>query len=234
MKTLRILNATILILTIAGTFNGCKKSNDKKPACRIIAVATTPTGSAYDLSYNGDGKLSRVTLGNNVTIFEYAATTTIVTTLDSGVFISKTTVRENADGLATNVRREYDVAGTNWTNDVYEYNGVELARSTSTSATSDSASIGTYRWSNGNMVAAISGTTITTLDYYTDRSRQKGDYLYLAQSLQGFEVYRNKNMLKSLSTSRFSYDFDADGKVTSVIINSGGSTSFLDYRYQCN
>jgi hypothetical protein len=84
------------------------------------------------------------------------------------------------------------------------------------------------------MVAAISGTTSTTLDYYTDRSRQKGDYLYLAQYLQGFEVYRNKNMVKSISTTRFSYDFDADGKVTSVTISSGGSTSFLDYQYQCN
>ena len=233
MKKMKISAAVVLILAI-GTFNSCKKNNDKKPDCKISALSSPTSTARNTLSYDANGKLSRLISGGSFTSYSYSGSTTIVTTLDSGKFSSRTTISSNDAGLAINVRTESDETGTTWNNGFYEYNGEELIKSTSTSSVGGPPVITTYTWNNHNMVSSTTDTTTTVYGYYTDKPRQIGDYFLLVQMIQGYEIVRNKNLLKSVATSTLAYDFGADGKITTLSVISGNSTTFLDYEYQCN
>jgi hypothetical protein len=157
IKTLRIIiTVAALSLTIAGIISGCKKNSDKRPACSIIAAASPSLATVYHLSYNSDGKLNSVTAGATIVTYEYTGNTSIATTLDSGRFFSKKIIILNAAGLAINVRAENNPAGTDWSNNVNEYSGAELIKSTSTSSVGGSPLITTYTWLNQNLVSATS------------------------------------------------------------------------------
>jgi hypothetical protein len=234
MKTFKILITTTLVLGITGIFNGCKKDTDIKPVCRIINVSFNPSGGPFNLSYNSDGKISRAITGTNVTTYTYTGNTTIVTLFDAGTFNNKKIITMNAAGLATNIRTENNIAGTDWLNDAFEYNGEEISRSTHTASTGGSPTITTYTWSNHNLVSETLGSITTTYDYYTDKPRQNGDFLSLLQLIGGYEVYRNKNLLKSFNGTIFTYNVGTDGNISSAELTSGSSVSFIDYQYQCN
>lgn len=227
---------------MAAFFTGCKKDKDKenKPTCRIITVTPTPAADAINISYNSDGKVSSVINGTTVSTTAYSGNTAINTTMTGSVFNSKRIITMNAAGLATNVRTEFDehVPATSWTNLAFEYSGEELLKSTSTSSTGGVPSIILYTWSNHNMTAAGTGPSGATLDYYTDKNRQEGDYLLLSQAVQGYEIYRSKNLIKSVlegsNITSFEYTFDSDGKISSVTATSGATVTVLNYQYQCN
>jgi hypothetical protein len=228
----------LIAVIITSAFASCKKDNPPKPICRIITV--TPSGggtSLYNLSYNSDGKLSTSSYSSNTTTFSYIGNTIIQTTTNGGTFGSKKTITLNANGLASNVKTENNVAGTVWDNTLYEYSGTELIKSTGTNSAGDPASISTFAWSGGNLVGITSGSSTSTITYYTDKPAQTGDYLSLLQLLFGFDIYRVKNAIKTSvsgsSTTSYSYVFDTDGKITSVSV-TGNSTTTLTYQYQCN
>jgi hypothetical protein len=143
MKSLKILIATALAFLITGIFSGCKKNNDKKPVCQIITATMGPQGIVYQLLYNSDGKLNRVTVGTRVTTFEYTGDTTIATTLNAGSFSNKMIIKLNAVGLATNIKTENNLAGTDWSNTAYEYSGEEVIKATNTTSGNSTPSITT-------------------------------------------------------------------------------------------
>ncbi|MDP4265753.1 MAG: hypothetical protein Q8941_24760 [Bacteroidota bacterium] len=234
MKTFSLFLLAILMLIMTGIFTGCKKSNDKKTSCKISTITPVPTGTALQLSYNSEGRLSRVVSGTSVLTYEYTDNTTIVTALNADTLNSKTIVNLNPAGLAINVRVETDASGANWNNTFYEYNEDELAKSTFTISTGGRPVISTYGWSNHNMVSSTTDTTTTNYGYYTDKPRQSGDYLDLVQQLQGYEIYRTKNLVKSISSAVITYEFGSDGKINSLQATTGTTSSFLDYQYQCN
>jgi len=134
MKTIRLTTLTSLFLILV--FSACKKDNDekKKPTCRIITITPSPSGNAFNITYNSEGKISTISTGNDITTFAYSGNTVIGTTNTSGVFSSKKIITLNANGMATNVKTEFNSSGTNWSNDLYEYSGTELIKATSTSA----------------------------------------------------------------------------------------------------
>jgi hypothetical protein len=235
MKTFKILISTALILGMTGFFSGCNKNgNVKKPNCRIITETVVATGPAIRFWYNSDGKVSRSVANNgSVQAYTYDGNVTTILALDSGSFRSRTIVTNNAAGLATNVRVEQDDAGTIWSNTKYEYNGEELAKSTNTTSSGGTPSIATFSWSNGNLVTETSGANTATYDYYTDKPWRSGDYWSFAESLEGFEIVRNKNLLKSVATVVFTYEFASDGKISSLKLSSPGSVNFVDYEYEC-
>jgi hypothetical protein len=234
MRTIKFAIYSFLFTALTITNPGCKKNNDKKANCLLSSASSATAGNGYIFLYDNDGKLIRTTLGANVATYEYDGNTTIVTNLDSGKFLNKSTITKNTDGLAINVRTDYDLSGNTWNNTFYEYTGTELNRSTYTSSTGGIATITTYTWQNQNLVASRQDTTVSTLEYYTDKPRQTGDFLSLIQFIQGYEIYRTKNLLKTLSGSNLIYIFGTDGKINSVELISGASTTILDYQYQCN
>src|SRR5689334_13541609 len=219
MKTTQFATAVTLLSIL--TLGACKKDKDevKKPDCRIITITPSPSGSSFNISYNSDGKISTISTGNDVTTFAYSGNTIIGTTNTSGSFSSKKIITLGSNGLATNVKTEYNTTGTNWNNDVYEYSGTELIKATSTSSSGGTPSVSTLSWSNGNIVSVTSGSSVTTLEFFTDKPAQEGDYLDIAQLVGGFQIYKTKNAIKSLlsgsSITSFSYNFDAGGKIIS-------------------
>jgi len=234
MKTFNLFSSAILTLVMAGIFNGCKKSNDKKTFCKISTVTPIPTGTAIQLTYNSQNRLNRVVSGTSVVTYEFSDNTTIVTNLVTDTLNSRTTVTMNPSGLAINVRAETGASGANWNNTFYEYNGDELAKSTLTTSIGGSPVITTYSWSNHNMVSSTTDTTTTNFAYYSDKLRQSGDYLDLIQLLQGYQIYRTKNLIKSIAGAVLTYEFRSDGNITSLQATNGTTSSFLDYQYQCD
>jgi uncharacterized protein with porin-like fold DUF4595 len=237
MKTNKLLPASVALITII-LFAGCKKNNETRSDCKIVAVTST-NGSPNYLSYSTDGKLASDSSGNSVTTFVYSDNTVTGTTNTSGAFSSKAIITLNANGLASNVRTEYNTAGTNWGNALYEYNGTEIVKVTNTSSSGGTPSITTITWSNGNPTSISSGSAVSILDYYTDKPYQQGDYLYLAQLLEGYTIYRSKNLLKSIVTgstlTTFTYSFDTDGNISMMTVSSGNTaTTVLIYQYQCH
>jgi len=238
MKTFKILISTVLILGMTGSFSGCKKNNDtvKKQSFRFLTETIVATGPTIRFSYNSDGKVSRIVTNNGVVqAYTYDGNITTIVTLDSIVFSSRTIITNNAAGLATNVRIEQDDAGTIWSNTKYEYNGEELAKSTNSNSSGGTPTITTYSWSNGNLASETTGSSTITYDYYTNKPWQIGDYWSFAQSIEGFEIVRNKNLLKSFSNNiSLSYDFGLDGNITSLKFSRGSSITFIDYEYECH
>jgi hypothetical protein len=175
MKTTQLATAAALVMII--TFAGCKKDKDeaKKPDCRIITITPTPSGSSFNISYNSDGKISTISTGSDITTFAYSGNTIIANTTNAGTFSSKKIITLNGNGMAVNVKTETNAAGTNWSNDVYEYSGTELIKATTTSSSGGTPTISTLTWNNVNLVSIASGSSVTTLDYFTDKPAQVGD-----------------------------------------------------------
>jgi len=233
MKTLR----SVISLTLAFAFTcilvQCKKDNERKHSCQIITVTTSPNGTTIHLTFNADGKLIRSESANQVLTYEYSAGSTTIVTFNSGTFHSKTIATLNSDGLATNVRSEDDTTGTSWTNTVYEYNGQELSKSTVTTSTGGQPVVSTYTWANQNLASSILDGGSQTFGYYTNRPRQTGDYFLLVQQLQGYETFRNKNLLKTIDAVTLNYQFGSDGKINSLSAIAGASETFINYEYLC-
>jgi len=233
------MNKLLLIaVLITAVLASCKKDTTPKPICKIITM--TPSGGGtltYNFSYNSDGTLSTRSYGTYISTYSYSANTVIATTTNGGVFSSKEIITLNANGLASNVRTEDNVAGTIWANTLFEYSGDELIKSTDTNSAGDPVDISTFTWSGGNLVSITSGSSISTLAYYTDKPAQTGDYFSVIQLTFGYQIYRVKNAIKSSgegsSINSYSYSFDTDGKIASMTV-TGNSTSTFNYQYQCN
>ena len=222
-----------LVFATTGIFTACKKSNDQKKACKILD-ASINGGSDIFISYNNDGRISQASVGiRSIYTFSYKGDTVIVLNTDSGVFQSRTIYANNSAGLATWQRTEYDKEGTNWNVVKYEYNGEELSKATSTNSSGGSPTVNTYTWFDHNMVSQVSGSNTILYDYYTDKPIQSGDYFSFTQLIQGAEMIRNKNLIKSVTGSTLNYAFDSDGNISSLEIVGANSVSVLNYNYQC-
>jgi len=231
----------LMAVLVTAVLVSCKKDSTPDPICRIITVTLVPVSGKdqiYNFTFNSDGKLSSRSDTTSITTFAYSGSTVIATTNNAGVFASKGIFTLNANGMASNVRTETNVAGTNWYNQAFEYSGTEVIKSTYTSSVGGVPTVNTINWNGGNLVSVASGSTIiTTVEYYTDIPAQTGDYLNLAQQNEGYEIYRTKNAVKSLisgsNISNFSYSRDPGGKITSMVLTSGSASTY-NYQYQCN
>jgi hypothetical protein len=233
MKTLRKLIALTIVLAFTCILVQCKKDNEKKPTCNLITVTTSPNGTTLHLTFNADGKLIRSESTNSVLTYEYSAGSVTIVTFNSGTFHSKTIATLNSDGLATNVRKEDDTTGTIWTNTVYEYNGQELSKSTVTTSTVGQPVVSTYTWANQNLVNSNVDGGSQSFGYYTNKPRQTGDYFLLVQQLQGYETFRNKNLLKTIDAVTLNYQFGTDGRINSLSAIAGATETFITYEYLC-
>lgn len=234
MKTLKTLITLAIVLATTGILTQCKKSNEKKASCQIITVTPAPNGNPFYFTYNPDGKPNRVESSLITMTYEYTADSAIIVGFSSGNFQFKTIATLNNVGLATNVRTELDTLGTTWSNTLYEYNGQELSKSTLTSSTGGRPVVSTYTWDNQNLVLIVTDTISHVLGYYLDKPLQTGDYFLLVQQLQGYDIYRNKNLLKKIDGTSLNYEFGTDGKINSLSATTGANENFINYEYQCD
>lgn len=225
-------------------FFSCKKDNDKKASCRIVTIAITGSGnnSITNITYNNDGRISTLnTPGNNGSskVFTYNGNTVLATaTNNDGSFSSRDSITLDARRKPLNIRTYFNEEGTNFTNFSFEYNGDDLLKLHQTNGPNDvETSVTTYV--NGNMVSLQSPSNTTTLEYFTDKKVQQGDFLDLSSFIQyGVSVYPHKNLVKTIATAssilNFNYDFNSDGTISKVTATSGSSVTTISYQYQCN
>ena len=217
---------------------GCKKDKTDTPqsTCKVTTIVSG--GGSITVAYNNSGQISSVTIGDTVNTYSYSGSTITESILIAGQFAQKIIVTVNSAGLATNVKSEYTVDGSVWDNQAYEYDGNQASKITYTTYLGGSADVATFQWSDGNLVSITDGSDVTTFDYYTDKTSQPGDYLALSQLIQGYEVFRSKNMVKSITDgtdmTNITYVFDNDGKVTSLQGDDGTDQIAYGLSYQCN
>ncbi|HMR17899.1 MAG TPA: hypothetical protein PKA53_01250 [Sphingobacterium sp.] len=242
MKTIftksNTLSAGILLLCLSLTIACSKKKKDDpepiKPTCRIITAGTGAT--AYNITYNDEGRISKVTAGSSIRTYEYTGNTVIVHTTNAGAFSKKNTYTLNSNGFVTNKRTENNEAGTDWDNAEFLYNGgTQLIKLTYTGSAGGPPTIATFSWANGNIQPDAG-----TFEYYTDKPKQSGDFIYYQELFEhdGMKVFNPKNAVKSLtvgsSTLLMTYTADQDEKITSMTIQRGTLADVVNYQYQCN
>jgi len=242
MKTQGTILVCCAVILLASS---CKKNNDKRATCRIVTVTQSSAGntSSINITYNNDGKISTLSTstssGSTSKVFTYSGNTIIIRGT-SGSSDTRDSVTLDAKGKALNVRQFSDLTGNNWSNIRFEYNGNDLLKYHQTSDDDATEETTVATSSNGNMVGLQSPSNNTTLEYFTDKKVQPGDYLEIATLIQfGVSVYPHKNLVKTIDSgsgnfTNFNYEFDADGRITKVIATGGSSTTTLTYHYQCN
>jgi hypothetical protein len=181
-----------------------------------------------------DGRIIRSVGGTFVKNYAYAGDSVIIGFLHSGEFVNRTFVHLNDAGMAAWVRVEGNPEGTSWVRTAYEYNGKELVKSSVITSGNVKPSVTTYEWSDGNLVSRIHETEITHFEYYTDKPGQAGDHFFLTQLTEGYEIYKPKNLIKTIGNSNIAYEFNAGGKISASITTTGDSRSVLIFDYACN
>ncbi len=231
----------IVILTTALSCKK-KKHEPEPPVCRIVKI-TTPINT-HDISYYSDGRVQGIsTNANQVRNFNYSGNTIISTTMVDGRVDERSIITLDANGLIVNVRTETNSTGTEWNNNVYEYNGTQVVKRTFTTSSGTTPWVSSYSWSDGNMVSASSPDGVTQYEFHLDRPMQVGDYFGtvgdLLQYGQTNIFRRNANLLKSTISSggshiqNYDYTFDASGKITAITAVSGGANRVTQIEYEC-
>jgi hypothetical protein len=239
MRTFETVIFSAMLMCLTGIFTGCKKTDAKRPDCKIMAASLPSLNALFNFSYNSNGKPARIIAASTISSFEYPTDNTIIfTTLDSGRFQGRKIITVNAAGLATNIRIETNVAGTDFANNSFAYDGEELTKSVSTQSSDTTSTITKFTWFNGNMVTVTTDGTVTeNRQYFGDKPRQAGDFFSFLEFTQGFETIRTKNLVKFSSQSsglNFTYDFGAGGNISSVKAElANGGVFFQDYQYEC-
>ncbi|MBS1603735.1 MAG: hypothetical protein JST42_13785 [Bacteroidetes bacterium] len=234
----------LLLLTPLLVLAACRKHDTPPPpppSCLISDVFHTgfTNAGATKFTYDSQGRILRSVESDSIlTTFTYAADSVVANTTVNNAFVLRTITHNNKDGLATSLRATYNAEGTLWYHLTYEYNGQQVIRSSFTASTRPDTQITTFTWSGGNMVSltSVSDTNSTTekWEYYTDQPRQQGDASFFDQFTGGFEIIRNKNLLKSRDGVAYTYEFIHDGKIGAVTgRDSIGDIFISKYDYDC-
>jgi hypothetical protein len=232
-----------IILSIA--ILSCKKEGDKKATCRIVTITTSESGgnSIFNVTYNNEGRISTLSSsGSNFSnkVFTYNGNTVIANASnDDGSFGSRDSITLDAKRKPLNIRKYFDEDLSNFANFSFEYNGDDLLKVNQTSETGGVPETSVATYVNGNMVSLQSPSGISTLEYFTDKKVQPGDYLELSSFIEyGVSVYPHKNLVKTIANGssilNFNYEFNADGTISKVTATSGTTVSTVTYQYQCN
>jgi hypothetical protein len=217
----------VLMLVIG--FSACKKDKaQNSSSCRIITIVTGP--DTTHLYYNSVGKISKlIDTRRDSANYEYTGSDIVITYFQSGTFAHKYVTTVNTAGLVTNIRSESQ-AGATLGSTRYEYNGEEVTREINTSSTGIRDTT-TFTWSDHNLLSDTRGGRTTTYTYYTDKLYREGDYRWLSiKTAYGADIIRTRNLLKSSGTTIYTYQFDADQKISSFTIGS----ITVGYGYECH
>jgi hypothetical protein len=236
MKVLS-LSSCILITAIL-LFPGCKKDSDEEPPAPVCRVQTL-TESSVVISYVYDSakRVSKAIYSDgHLAEYKYKGDTTRILKTSGGAFDRRLIIINNAQGMAVLVRIEENPAGTDGVIISYQYNGTEMIQSIQKSIGSANANVTNYTWSAGNLIEIKNNGSTTTLDYYTDKLNQPGNYLEAVNLSQGYVNFKTKNLVKTVAQSTsttITYVFDSHGNISRAeFSNSSGNA--IDFTYQCD
>lgn len=245
MKTQKLTCEIISVMFILFA-SGCKKDNTTNSptppvkACKITS-ATRKSGSSsvtYTLSYDDSGRVSTVAYNGSDAYtkhFSYDGKKIYVYT-EAGVNSSTDTIMLNSAGSITNIKETVPNAVYN---SVYTYDANGVLIHSSTQQDSYPPVTLDYTFNNGDLLyLAGSDGSKDTLSFYSDKPVVIGEPEQFHQlSYFGACYYKNKHLQKTLDSDpyhfTFSYNFDSDGKITSVISNYGATADTLSYTYTC-
>jgi hypothetical protein len=228
------VSALVFVLLISVITTGCKKETNHGTDCRIITATNPSRSEPFHIRYDREKKIMETVAGTFVKSFVYTGDTVTLLFQHTGAFVNRTFIFRNSAGMATRIRIEGNAGGTEWVNINYLYHGEELVSSSVTTSGSAVPSVTTYEWRDGNLVSMISDSATTHLEYYGEKTRQTGDFFSIKQINDGYEIYRPKNLIKSIGSTNFSYAFDAGGKISSLTAATGNDQSTLNFDYECN
>lgn len=247
MKTLIVLGVALFLITV-----GCKKDKESRPECRITGI-TAPVGEDYAFTYNAEGKLVSIAFDGKPAINITYNGNTIISLYVSGSYYNKTTYTVNNNGQVSHSRTEYNTAGTDWAERVFEYTGSQVAKETFIKD-NGFKSIRTYQWNNGNLQKisfnnSNNSTQTLVYEYYTDKPFQAGDIQDWDRLMSGVEIFHSKNLVKKYTSTYqdntatppvpeteitdYSYEFDREGKIISMTSSTGGNKQTYQYLYEC-
>jgi len=224
-------------------FLSCHKSNrstSSAAGCKLTGIHVKGNGweGNYVISYNGDGKLAAVQYADNGSSytrnFTYSGNMIISTTVSGPTFIDTVFLGVNGD-----VDHIVMYSSNSGATDSFSYDGNrQLAKSVFT-PTGGGATTSTYQYDNGDLVTADQTNLHIAYTYYTDKASAAGDLLALGQWVQYGTIYEKSRHLTKSETSgnvtlNITYEFDAQGKITSATEISGSETTTFTYTYTCS
>jgi hypothetical protein len=237
MKAISLTYSIVITATLL--FWGCKKDSDKEPPVPVCRVQTlTESSTVLSFLYDSSKRVSRVASSDGtLEEYSYKGDTTRILQTQGGAFELRKIITNNAQGMATQVRIEDNPAGTTGTVLNFQYSGTELIQEIQKPIGSASTTVTIYTWSAGNLTEIRSGSTVSVLDYYTDKPSQPGNYLELVNIMEGYAIIKTKNLLKSVTQSgvtvTITYIFDKDDNITQALFTGGSGNNTIGISYLC-
>ena len=246
MKTARTFAYTLFALFFSAFVLSCKKENNKQPSCRIVAATIVNGSTTTDvaITYNADKKISTMSMSGGSVLnksFNYTGNAIMITSTSAGgSFDGRDSVTIDDKGRPVNIRHFYNQAGTSWFNTEYQYSGNDMTAFMQKYESDNVLDTYTVNSAGGNTVYFGNSGNSTSLEYYSDKTIQAGDYLeFESQIFYGVSLYPRKNLVKSLDSGvgnfvHLSYEFDAEGKITKVTEETAYGINTYAYQYQCD
>jgi hypothetical protein len=225
-------------------FSCSKKENNMPPIvppktdCRI-ATASYSGGSlnfTYTLTYNDDGKLSKLVydgLSAYVKTFSYSGNMIYINI--NGINSGTDTITLNSAGFMIAHKETTDTAVYN-TTFAYDANGQVISSSTQQDNLPPITT--NYTFTNGDLTNTSAGGMKDTTVYSVDKPAVIGNLDDFDQLIYyGSSYYTNKHLKQSFSSwpyhYTFTYTYDDEGKIMSVVANDGTANESFIFTYEC-
>jgi len=224
-------------------FSSCKKNNtpdipDTPVSKCKLATATDNVGHISNtFSYDESGRLIMLTHLSDYDPYTKHLSykgDSIISYIDAGSNSSTDTIVLNSLGLISSDRQ---VAGGGVQNASYLYDGNGVLTSSSVGATNVD-----YTYTNGDNIyqryTDNGNVAVDTISYYTDKPAVLTDYTgYTQFVLYGAYFLKNKHLTKSFRSgpnfNNYTYEFDANGNVTTLYSDFGIGKDTVHFTYTC-
>jgi YD repeat-containing protein len=238
------MRVRFLIFLIPFFFSCSKKESNmplvtpQKTNCSIASA--NYTGGAlnftYTITYNDDGKISKLVydgVSAYVKTFTYSGNMIYINL--NGINSATDTISLNSAGLMVTHKETTDSSVYN-TTFTYDANGQVVS---STTQQDNLPPVTTnYTFTNGDLTNTSVGGMKDTTVYSLDKPAVIGNLDDFDQLIYyGASYYTNKHLKQSFSSwpyhYTFSYSYDQDGKITSVVSNDGTAIEAFTFNYEC-
>lgn len=232
--------AWVLLACCITVVAACSKkgSSNSQNHCKISAVTDSAIGQssvAYYFNYNDNGQVATIVQseGKMIKAFTYANNLVVVKTTAAGALQSTDSILLNSGGLMTS---RVSTDGTNRKVQTFSYSANGQIQTMTSQYNTNTPAVTAYQITNGDVTGSSDGSSYS---YYTDKPYAAGDYFQISQMLNyGAYFIKNAHLLKSVQSgttvANFTYTFDANGKITSLISISTAIAQLITYSYNCN